>query len=134
VALLLDTHVLIWSFLARDRLAPRVVAAIQDATTRVVVSAVSPWEIAIKQKLGKLRLPGDVTSEIVASAFETLDITVAHGIAAGSLPLHHADPFDRMLVAQAQLERLTLVSSDARLRAYDVPLLNASPSASESAT
>jgi PIN domain nuclease of toxin-antitoxin system len=131
VALLLDTHALIWALSAPARLSTRVLALLDDVDVRVVVSAVSPWEIAIKQKRGKLEVPADLVQQLAASAFEPLDITATHGIAAGSLPLHHRDPFDRMLVAQAQLEQLTLVTSDPRLRAYDVALLNASPSASE---
>jgi len=86
-------------------------------------SAVSIWELAIKQALEKLRVPGRLLDTLIAENFLELSISSAHALAAGGLPTHHRDPFDRMLVAQAQSEGLTLVTQDARIRLYDVPVL-----------
>jgi PIN domain nuclease of toxin-antitoxin system len=89
----------------------------------VAVSSASVWEIEIKRASGRLIAPSDVGEHAFQQGFEPLPIGFDHAIAAGRLPLHHRDPFDRMLVAQAQLEGMTLASADARLSAYDVPLL-----------
>lgn len=91
----------------------------------VAVSAASAWEIGIKQAMGKLRGPDDLVGELAGNGFTELPVTVAHALAAGALPPHHADPFDRMLVAQARLEACTLVTRDPRLGAYGVALLQA---------
>ena len=122
--LLLDTHALLWWLDADPRLDPAAVSAIGDADT-VMVSAASAWEIAIKQALGKLTGPDDLAGELVTNGFTPLPITVAHASTAGALPPHHPDPFDRMLVAQARLEGLTLVTRDPRLADYGVALLRA---------
>jgi PIN domain nuclease of toxin-antitoxin system len=89
----------------------------------VFVSPVSPWEIEIKRARGKLKAPEQLADEIDRAGFARLPITVEHAIAAGRLPPHHADPFDRMLVAQAQLEGLTIVTSDPRIARYQVAIL-----------
>lgn len=97
-----------------------------DPDNEVVVSAVSVWEAAIKSALGRLSVsPGDLRAELEIVGFDSLPITDEHGFAAGALPLHHKDPFDRMLIAQAQLESLTIVTRDRRFAAYDVALLPA---------
>ncbi len=93
------------------------------------VSAVSIWELEIKRAVGKLKLPGDPAALVDYSGFDRLQITFEHASAAGRLPLHHRDPFDRMLIAQARVEGLTLITADEQLGAYDVPLLVASRSA-----
>lgn len=94
-------------------------------SSRLFVSTVTVWEIAIKQALNRLAFPlDDFDAIIVRMGAEVLPILPRHAIAAGRLPLHHADPFDRMLVAQARTEALTLVSSDAAVAHYDVPILN----------
>ena len=121
--LLLDTHILLW-WLADDPLLPAGAAdAIASADNTVVVSAASAWEIAIKKAAGRLEAPDDLGDALDANEFDTLPITVAHALAAGVLSPHHSDPVDRMLIAQARIERLVLVSVDARLRDYDVELL-----------
>lgn len=97
--------------------------AIRDPGNRVVVSAASIWEIAIKRKIGKLSFRHDVLPAIAADGFETIDITPRHADSAGSLPLHHADPFDRLLVAQAGIEQFVLVTEDKQLLPYGVPLI-----------
>lgn len=120
--LLLDTHTLLW-WLAGDGLSADVVATIADPDHVVAVSAASVWEISIKRRLGKLDAPPDVVDAIGASRFEPLDITSAHADAAGALPPHHRDPFDRMLVAQARAEGLTIVTRDPAISVYDVAVL-----------
>jgi PIN domain nuclease of toxin-antitoxin system len=89
----------------------------------VFVSAATAWEAAIKAALGRLHYPDTIESGVEESGFEKLPITLAHAERAGRLPRHHADPFDRMLVAQAQTESLTLVTDDTRLRRYEVAIL-----------
>jgi PIN domain nuclease of toxin-antitoxin system len=89
----------------------------------VYVSAISAWELSIKAAIGKLKAPDDLESQMRANRFAPLPITVAHAVAAGKLPHHHGDPFDRMLVAQASLESLVLITSDARLTAYNVEIM-----------
>lgn len=91
----------------------------------VAVSAVSPWEIEIKRATGKLDAPRDLPTRLAQLGFVPLSIDVEHGVAAGALPLHHRDPFDRMLIAQAQIEGLTLVTRDPRFEAYEVETLQA---------
>jgi PIN domain nuclease of toxin-antitoxin system len=125
VRLLLDTHALIW--VSEDRLAPGAREAIKEGAEAVVVSAATVWEIEIKRALAKLRAPEDVTGLVDESGFERLMITFEHANEAGRLPLHHGDPFDRMLIAQARVEGLTLATADARLRRYDVPVFEIAP-------
>jgi len=123
VRILVDTHVLLW-WLAADPALPDVArTAIADPENAVVVSAASAWEIAIKKAAGRLDTPDDLEDALRANDFETLAISVAHALGAGRLPPHHANPFDRMLIAQAQAEGLTLVTVDQRFPEYDVSLL-----------
>jgi len=100
-------------------------AAIEDPLNEVFVSAVTPWEIEIKRASRGLRAPADLASEFRRAGFTPLPVTWEHGLAAGALPPLHRDPFDRMLVAQARLEGLTIVTRDERVAAYDVPVLTA---------
>lgn len=99
--------------------------AITDGRNRVLVSAVSAWEIVVKKALGRLRAPDDLPAQIERGRFAPLEITIAHAMAVGVLPDHHADPFDRMLVAQARTEELTLVTRDADIARYEVAILPA---------
>jgi PIN domain nuclease of toxin-antitoxin system len=123
VRVLLDTHILLW-WLADDPLLPGPAAeTIASGDTEVVVSAATAWEIAIKKSAGCLDAPDDLQEALAANDFDTLAVTADHAITAGRLPLHHSDPFDRMLIAQARTERLTLVSVDRRFSDYDVDLL-----------
>jgi PIN domain nuclease of toxin-antitoxin system len=124
VKLLLDTHALLWWLDDDDRLDRSAADAIADAAF-VAVSAASAWEIAIKQAIGKLTGPDDLPAELSSNGFTELPVTVAHAVAAGALPPHHADPFDRMLVAQCRLEGLTLVTRDDRLADYGIAHLRA---------
>jgi len=123
VKVLLDTHLLLWWLADDEHLPARAAATIADPSTEVIVSAASAWEISIKQAAGRLDAPEDLLDAIAANDFGTIPITVDHAMAAGALPPHHADPFDRMLIAQAQLEGFTLVSVDSRFSDYDVELL-----------
>jgi len=121
---LLDTHAFLW-WLSDDRkLSTAARDAIRDPHAIVHVSAASIWEIAIKAKLGRLGVRhGDLAAEIEANGFAELVITARHAQSAGALPRHHDDPFDRMLIAQAQMEDLVVVTHDRRFRRYGVQLL-----------
>lgn len=119
--LLLDSRVL-WALIGSTKLSGRGRAAIYQAS-EVYVSAASAWELAIKAAVGKLRSPDDLEQEIQRSGFLALPVTFAHAAAAARLPLLHRDPFDRMLVAQASVESLTLVTADLRLKAYGAPVM-----------
>jgi PIN domain nuclease of toxin-antitoxin system len=120
--LLLDTHVFLWWRAEPDRLPDEVRAAIAEAEL-VMVSAASAWEAAIKRRLGRLDLPESFEAGVLASGFERLPVGFSHAEAAAALPLHHRDPFDRMLLAQAVSEGLTLVSHDRQLEPYGIPVL-----------
>ncbi|HUJ06299.1 MAG TPA: type II toxin-antitoxin system VapC family toxin [Streptosporangiaceae bacterium] len=122
--LLLDTHALLW-WLADEGLNPQAREAIADPDNLVAVSAASAWEISIKQALGKLTAPDDLEQQLQAGGFTALPISIAHGIAAGRLPRHHEDPFDRVLIAQAMAEGMTIVTRDKRFDNYAVALLPA---------
>jgi PIN domain nuclease of toxin-antitoxin system len=126
--LLLDTHTLIWWMEDSPRLGPVALRTIEAADTRLI-SAVSAWEISIKTAIGRLKLsfdPGESIIELTTRGFQPLCIKFRHAWTVGDLPLHHGDPFDRMLVAQARCENLTLVTADERIAAYGVPTLDAS--------
>lgn len=114
--LLLDTHVFLWWRAARE-MRPEAMEAIRGADD-VFISAASAWEVAIKAAAGKLRLGASFGDGVAQSGFVPLPVNFLHAAAAGELPPHHRDPFDRMLVAQARVERLTLVSHDRRLEPY----------------
>ena len=120
--LLLDTHVFVWWRGEPDRLKAEVRRAIAEAEV-VFVSVASAWEAAIKVSIGRLRLPDTMESGVIASGFEKLPVTFRHTELVAKLPLHHRDPFDRMLVAQATSEELTLVTHDGQLEPYAVPIL-----------
>jgi PIN domain nuclease of toxin-antitoxin system len=124
VRLLLDTHVLLW-WLADEGLSSQVRDTIADPANLAVVSAASAWEISIKKALGKLTAPDDLEHQVQAGGFLALPISIAHGIAAGQLARHPEDPFDRMLIAQAFVEGLTIVTCDKRFNDYGVALLPA---------
>ena len=121
--LLVDTHVLIWAVLADPALPERFRAALSDPAAEVYVSAVSVWDVAIKRALGKLSVPADLFDQAAASGCLALPITWDHARAVETLSPHHADPFDRLLIAQARVEGLTLLTADRAFAAYDVALL-----------
>jgi len=123
--LLLDTHAFLWWLGDTPKLGPQARAAIGDGGNAVFISAASAWEIAVKRASGKLEAPGNIAEWIAKSDFSDLSIEVEHAVAAAELPRHHTDPFDRMLIAQAQLEELTLVAHDDEIGKYDVAILDA---------
>ena len=120
--MLLDTHVFLWWRADSRHLQTGARRAIADAQI-VFVSAATAWEAGIKAALGRLHIPDRIEAGVIDSGFEKLPISFPHAEAAAQLPPHHADPFDRMLVAQARAEGLTLVTHDRRLAKYDVEIL-----------
>ncbi len=122
--LLLDTHAFLWAINNDPKLSPKARAAIVDGNNIVFVSAATAWEISIKKAIGKLNVPdGDYLEELRLHRFTPLDITTEHALAVEYLPPHHRDPFDRMLIAQVLVEKLTLVSRDPKMKAYVVPII-----------
>jgi PIN domain nuclease of toxin-antitoxin system len=121
--LLLDTHALLWWWLGSKRLGAGASAAIGDRKNEVLASVASAWEIELKRALGKLRWDGSFRAELAAEGFALLDLRLAHVESLRRLPPHHRDPFDRILLAQAMHEEAVLVSGDATLARYGVPLL-----------
>jgi PIN domain nuclease of toxin-antitoxin system len=123
--LLLDTQVLIWSLAADRRLKSTARRAIEDGSNRVWVSAASAWEIEIKTALGKLQVPGDLLTQMTAVKFDELAIRIEHALYLRHLPALHRDPFDRIIIAQALCEGLTLVTTDPIMRGYPVRTIRA---------
>jgi PIN domain nuclease of toxin-antitoxin system len=118
--LLLDTHTLLWWLVDDPSLGTAAKKLIADANNSVYVSAASIWEISIKQSLGKLAVPDDIYDDIEAEDFLSLPIAAFHGMQAGQLPQLHRDPFDHMLIAQAQAEGLTLITADGVFPQYGI--------------
>jgi PIN domain nuclease of toxin-antitoxin system len=122
-SVLLDTHVLLWWFQASRKLSAKALAVFRDPETTVLVSAACAWEIAIKHKAGKLEaadLVANFETRLEGDRFLELPITLAHAIRAGVLKQSHKDPFDRMLIAQAQCEDVPVLTNDKRFEEYDV--------------
>ena len=129
VRLLLDTHIFIWTANDSPRLHPAIRALVAEPANAVFVSAASVWEIAIKSSLGRqtdLALPDTPANMALALGFSELPVNFAHAQRAATLPPLHNDPFDRMLIAQAQVENLTLVTADPAILRYNVTVLDAS--------
>lgn len=121
---LLDTHILLWWLEDENRrLSANARAVIANPENFIFVSAASVWEMSIKKSLGKLSTPDNLLVVLKDNNFQLLSITAQHGLAIADLPEHHKDPFDRMLIVQAQIEELTLISEDSKFKQYDVPLL-----------
>lgn len=120
----MDTHVFLWWTTDDRRLSSRARMALEDGTDEIFFSAVSAWEIAIKARLGHIDFVGDVEQEIpehiAFNAFRILPVEVRHGLRVARLPLLHRDPFDRLLVAQAQIESLSILTNDPAISRYDV--------------
>ncbi len=121
---LLDTHALLWCFNASPSLSARARRLIEDGGNEILVSAASAWEIATKVRLGKLPTGEELVSELDRYldqlGFDVLPISLQHAVRAGKLPGEHRDPFDRMLIAQAQAEDLSIVSNDRVFDSYHV--------------
>lgn len=122
MSLLLDTHVALWGLTADEALGDEVLDRLRHDPD-IFLSPVTLWEITIKQVAGKLGGPPDLAERVRDMGFRERPVTHAHAIVAGKLPVHHRDPFDRMLVAQAKIEGLTLVTRDADTQKYDIDLL-----------
>jgi PIN domain nuclease of toxin-antitoxin system len=122
MSLLLDTHIALWGITADPTLDPDLLDRLRHDPD-IFLSPVSLWEITIKQAAGKLTGPADLAERILGLRFRELPVTHRHAIAAGRLPPHHRDPFDRMLIAQATVDGLTLVTRDADVQRYEVDLL-----------
>jgi PIN domain nuclease of toxin-antitoxin system len=124
--LLVDTHAFLWWIADDERLSARASAVIAEGGNEVFVSAASAWEIVVKSSLGRLELPTPigrfVSSQLEANGFLALPISLRHALGLADLPPLHRDPFDRILVAQAVAEDLTLVSGDRALHGYPVPI------------
>lgn len=123
--LLLDTNSVIWWLGRLPRLGPAALQEISSGRNDVFVSAISACEISIKTAIGKLDAPGDVDVQASAAGFTPLPVALRHGAAMRDLPLHHRDLFDRILIAQARCEDLTVVTADRVFGAYDIPVLDA---------
>ncbi|MBF6618696.1 MAG: type II toxin-antitoxin system VapC family toxin [Patulibacter sp.] len=118
--LLLDTNILIWFLQGSSRIGDEDRALIESGASEVSVSAVSIFEIATKVAISKLTAPHDLAALVTGAGFRALPLGMRHAEAVRDLPLHHRDPFDRLLVAQARIEGLTLITADRQLAAYDV--------------
>jgi PIN domain nuclease of toxin-antitoxin system len=121
---LLDTHTFLWWIANDPQLSPSAKQIMEDANTEPLLSAVSGWEIAIKSRLGKLKLPADlqgfIAEQLRVNAIQVLPIQMSHALHVFTLPDHHRDPFDRMLVAQSQLEQLPILTCDPQIARYAV--------------
>lgn len=124
--LLLDTHALLWWLADDPRLGESARALIADATNQVFISAASAWEISIKTALGKLDAPSDLDNVVEEEGFDKLSISFFHGQRAGALPNIHRDPFDRMLIAQAQAEGMDIITADETIPEYGIKTFDAS--------
>ncbi len=121
--LLLDTHTLLWWLSDVERLSEETHATIADPHNDVFVSAITGWEIAVKRAKGRLVAPDNLSVLVEEKGFTHLPLTFQHAEQAGRLPMHHRDPFDRFLIAQARAEGLILVTRDGHIRQYDVPIM-----------
>ena len=121
--LLLDTHAALWWLADDARVGADAERELSDGTNRILLSAAVVWEVAIKRSLEKLQAPADLAATLVGAGAQPLPITLDHAAAVESLPWHHRDPFDRMLIAQALAEGTPIVSQDDRLRQYGVTLV-----------
>ena len=123
--LLLDTHTLLWLISDNPEVSPNVREAVNDPDNEVFVSVASVWEISIKRSRGRLDAPENLVEQLKDSDYTTLLVNLDHADLAGRLPMHHRDPFDRMLVAQAQVEDLVMVTRDRFIPRYEVETLTA---------
>jgi PIN domain nuclease of toxin-antitoxin system len=123
VELLLDTHIVLAWLLGEDGLGSRAEQQLEDPSDQLIVSAVVVWEVAIKRALGKLEVPMTFVADVIESDAEKLPVSLEHAAGVERLPHHHRDPFDRLLVSQALTERATIVSGNAAIADYDVPVL-----------
>ncbi|HCT43823.1 MAG: PIN domain nuclease [Phycisphaerae bacterium] len=124
-AYLLDTHALLWWMGDPAQLSDEARGVIADPAHTIMLSAASAWEMSIKQRLGRLEFPPNLEEVLGNDRIEMLPITITHALGVGMLPMHHQDPFDRMLIAQAKHEQLILITRDRQIQQYDVQTLRA---------
>ncbi len=122
--LLLDTHIVLWHLSGQRELSARARDAI-EAADDLLFSAASYAEVGVKAAVGKLDVPADLQARIADSGVRTLGLSPTHSLAVSELPVHHRDPFDRLIIAQAMVERLTVMTADPRFQAYGIPLVKA---------
>jgi PIN domain nuclease of toxin-antitoxin system len=127
--LLVDSNAWLWQLREPHRLNAHAFGLLEDAGNDLLLSAVSVWEVAIKQRKGTIQLPRPVSeivaAELASGRYAALPITHDHAVRTVSLPLHHRDPFDRLLIAQAQIEGVPIVTSDAKFERYEVQVIRA---------
>lgn len=123
--LLLDSHSLIWVLEGGQRLRPETYGIITSPGNEILISVVSVWELEIKRAYGRFQFPDNLVQRINRAGFAELPVNFRHAELAASLPLIHRDPFDRMLIAQAQIEGFTLVTDDFQIARYEVPIMPA---------
>jgi PIN domain nuclease of toxin-antitoxin system len=123
--LLLDTNALFWSLVEPKRLSGEAASAIADGSNDVFVSVVSAWEIGVKRAKGRLEMPSALGPMLKQTGFDALPVTLSHALAVEGLPHRHHDPFDRLLIAQAQTENLVLVTSDRTMQRYPIAVMPA---------
>lgn len=121
--LLLDTHIVLWWLSDSNKLSKKSRSLISDVNNIIFVSVATGWEIAIKKSIGKLVAPDDFSQALQVNGFQPVSITLEHAELAGSLPRHHDDPFDRMIIAQNKIENLTLLSHNKHFKLYDIGLI-----------
>lgn len=120
---LLDTNVLLWWLAEPERLSPEATKVIADGSSALYFSAAGAWEMAIKKTIGRLEYPGNLPEVLAENRIEPLPVTLGHALTVADLPLHHRDPFDRIQIAQARLEGLTIVTRDPEFGVYGVALV-----------
>jgi PIN domain nuclease of toxin-antitoxin system len=125
--ILLDTHAFLWWITDAPQLSARARKIVGDGDNELLLSAASGWELAVKAKLGRIQLPNDLVSflleQMASNAIESLPVQMAHALHVYTLPDHHRDPFDRLLVAQAQLEHLSILTADPQIARYSIKTL-----------
>lgn len=122
---LLDTHVFIWAMEDNKRLQQEIKDTISSSKNKVFVSVSTIWEITIKKSLKKLKTPFDIEASIEKTGLQVIPIQITHALKIEKLPLHHKDPFDRILIAQAKVENLTLITADQKIWQYKLSLIKA---------
>jgi PIN domain nuclease of toxin-antitoxin system len=122
---LLDTHSLLWTVFEPDKLSTEAQEIIVDQQNIICVSLISLWEISIKQNIGRLDIPKEFFEVVITGGFEMLPLSIAQIEQYQKLPLHHRDPFDRMLIVQAKEQKLILITRDSEISKYDIKLLKA---------
>lgn len=122
---LVDTHALLWWLAEPERLSAEAMRVIADGANQLYFSAAGAWEMAIKKTLGRIEYPGNLPEVLAANRIEPLPVTVAHALAVADLPLHHRDPFDRVQIAQARAEGLTIITRDPEFHAYGSHIIRA---------